>query len=137
MKTTLEKIEEAHEYMKQWVREEGFDDLGIMYWAGDTELLAHSLVEAGAIDSQNCYPEFKDIEEFIESLSDKFRKLTQESKSKRIHEAFKNTVTIQCTHCHHVQFPDESNFKLYEDELRKACWECGSKKIDIQPWSKR
>lgn len=134
MKPNFEQIAEAHEYLKQWVREEGFDDFGVMYQSGDTELLANAIVEAGVIDSAECYPQFKAVERVVEYLAEEFRKLSEAERRQRLDEAFKDVLIVECKDCNHVQFPDQLNFKLYEKELKTSCWECNSKNIEIKPW---
>ena len=44
-----EKDQFAFEYMQMWIAEEGFDNYAIMFESGDADLLAHELVENGAL----------------------------------------------------------------------------------------
>lgn len=61
-----EREQFVFEYMQIWCSEEGFDDHSIMFEAGDAELLADTLVSAGAINSETCYKACKPIERIIE-----------------------------------------------------------------------
>lgn len=131
-----EKDQFAFEYMAMWVHEEGFDDYGIMFDSGDAELLAHALVNSGAIDSTNCYESCKAIEQRIEKWATKFDSLHKKTQAKRYDDAFKDCMIIECKACNHTQFPAVGNFELYKDKLQADCWECGSNKIEIKRWAK-
>lgn len=129
-----DKNQFAFEYMEMWVREEGFDDYAIMFQAGDADLLAHALVSSGAIDSENCYPSCKYIEQRIEKWAKEFKKLSHKAQRERYDVAFKGCVIVSCQGCGHTQFPDKDNYELYRADLNADCWECGSTQIKVETW---
>jgi hypothetical protein len=135
--TKEEKEQFAHAYMEMWVASEGFDDLAIMHKSGDVELLAHTLVNAGAIDSKNCFENCKAIEKLIEKMAKTFDKLPRKNQLKRLDEAFKDCIVVRCDRCNHAQFPANCNFEMYKNKLEEKCWECSSKNIKIYPWGKK
>ena len=87
--------EMAYEYMKcHWYHDEDWTDFNIIADAipVDVELMADYLVNnAGCIDSTQCYPESRDIEQHIEELAVKWRRLPAKEKDKR-HMAYKNNL---------------------------------------------
>lgn len=129
-----EKDDFAYKYMKLWVESEGFTDFQIMYDSGDVELYADALVSAGAIDSKRCFKTCAAIERRIEKWAKTFRSLPQDTQDKRLEDAFKGTIVVSCESCNHVQFPLSCDYQMYEDELKKSCWDCNSNNIKIRPW---
>lgn len=127
--------EDALEYMRQWINEETWDDIAIMYNSGDVELMAHALVEAGAINSNQCYEHVKGIERYIERLAKAFRSLSDKDQHKRyeelLEELLKDVITINCKDCNHVSFVADHNETIYP-ELLESCWECESDNIEIK-----
>lgn len=137
IKVTQDDIERAHTYMhSHWCTDEGFTDLMMISQAGDTELLAHYLVGSGAIDSNHCFDQFKKIEKIVETLAEQYLKLNKKEQEKRLNDCFKNSIVVRCNKCGCVQFVDEHNFQMYKKELKKSCWDCDNKSIQIYNWGK-
>jgi hypothetical protein len=126
----------AYEYMSQWRDHEGWSDLNAFLDEGDIYLAANLLVEAGAIDSHNCYQEFKETEIYIESLAKRFRRMSKKKQKNHFDEALKNYLTYSCESCNHVSFVEKYNARLYEKDLKK-CWSCGSGEIKKEGWSEK
>lgn len=122
-------------YMEMWYNQEEFTDFNIIYDAGDAEMCADWLVNAGAIDSDNCHESCRQIEEVIEVWAKDFDKLGLTKKRKRQYEVFKDSVSFGCNDCNHVSVVNDGNEKLYEFEL-KTCWECESPNIHVSRWEK-
>lgn len=130
---TLEQIEQAHEYMvDHWITgDASWSDFAIADQAGDTEMLAHMLVSAGAINSNICYEWAKSVEQVVEHLAKNFRKLNQKERRERYNEAFKDCLIVQCEDCNRVSCVHSGNERIYP-ELLKQCWECKSENIQTQ-----
>lgn len=135
MRITSEMFEDAHDYMKQhWTNDpDVWDDFTAIEVYGDTELLAHYLVQAGAINSKLCYEDAKPVEKIVEELARRFRKLSKKARDKRIDKAFENCFISSCNDCNAVQFLYDGNEQLYS-EVKTECWECSSNNIETYYW---
>lgn len=131
-----ELLDRAHGYMGVWVQTENWDDLAVMLMEGDTELAAHHLVGAGAIDSKRCYLDAIEVEQAIELLAKRFRRLTQKQQSKRYDAVFKGCLIADCQDCNHVSFVHSGNEALYP-EVKTACWSCKSTNIEVYRWGEK
>lgn len=134
VKLTEELINEAHNYMEQWVDSDQWSDLAVILNEGDTELAADHLVSAGAIDSKLCYEWAQKIEKVIERLAKDFRKLSYKKQQERYDSVFKNTFVASCHDCNHVSFVNDGNETIYP-EVKEKCWECSSKNIETYYWN--
>lgn len=130
---TQDMYEQAHEYMQGWVQEEKWDDLAVMLMEGDTELAAHHLVESGGIDSKNCYEDAKELEQAIELMAKRFRKLGNRARGNRYDSVFKGCLVASCNECNAVSFVHSGNEDLYL-EVKTNCFECQSTNIEVSRW---
>ena len=136
MRITQEMRQEALEYMRQWIQDDKWDDLSVMYNAGEDEIMADHLVSAGAINSRMCYEEAKYTEKIIEELAKRFRKFSYKKQNKIRDLIFKNVFINSCNDCNNVSFVEDKNEKIYP-ELQTQCWECKSKNIETYIWNER
>lgn len=133
IRITQDKLENAVEYMKNWIDSENWSDLNVcLNHQGDDLYAAELLVSSGAIDSktQKQYGELGNYENelVIETLAKQFRKMSRKKQSKHIENTFKTCFIASCEDCNHVSFVDDGNEDLYP-ELKTECWECKSKNI--------
>lgn len=128
--TNVEKNDCCFAYMKMWYDLEKFIDFNIMYDAGQEGMCADWLVSAGAINSDMCYENCREIEEKIESWANEYRGLSLKKRRKQFNEVFKNSTSFRCKDCNYVSVVNDGNEKLYEQEL-KACWDCESKNLIV------
>lgn len=127
---------EAMEYMKRWDQsDEYWDDLSVMIMEGDDELAAYHLCTAGAINSRNCYPEFKQVEQAIELMAKRFGKLSHKQQRARYDGVFNGCLVCSCNECNHVSFVHSGNEELYP-EVKEKCWSCKSSDIEVKRWEK-
>lgn len=135
---TSSQLENAHEYMKQWIDSESWSDLSVaLEHEGDTLYAADLLVNAGAIGSENlkrsesmCADAYE-CERTIEELARRFRKGTQRQQLNHVKRTFKDCFISECHDCNHVSFVADQNEDLYP-ELKTECWECGSTNIETK-----
>lgn len=128
-----EMLDKVYDYMGQWKHEEDWTDFNIALNGGDIDLMAHMLVESGAIDSNRCYKECQKTEKLIERMACNFRRQSEKARNKAYDITFKECNIYSCLECNHVSFVNDGNEKLYENEL-KTCWECKSKKVEHTIW---
>lgn len=134
---TNRMLEQAHDYMSQWIDSENWTDLNVMLdHAGATMLASYHLVSAGAIDSKRIkkhgaefYPETAlESELIIEELAKRFRKSSKKAQSREYNQTFKDCFIADCQDCGHVSFLADGNETLYP-ETKAKCWSCGSTNI--------
>jgi len=123
--------QDALDYMEKWIDSDQWQDITIMYDYSETEMLAEYLVSAGAINSKLCYEHDKEIEQYIEKMAKKFKKLSNKKQQKYYNTLFKDTLIIDCQDCNHVSFINNGNEELYP-EVKEHCWSCKSKNIKTQ-----
>jgi hypothetical protein len=77
----------AFDYMAMWISDEDEADEFSRAYAESYELVAaHFLCQSGAIDSEHCYPNCRNIERIIEGWAEAFRALN-EAEQERLIEA--------------------------------------------------
>lgn len=140
MRVTNEMVEQAHEYMEQWIDHENWTDLNVaLNHEGDTIYAAYLLVSAGAINSKSIkkfgaefYPDTAyECERIIEELARRFEKGTSGQQLKHVKRTFKNCFVASCNECNHVSFLADGNEQLYP-ETKTECWECQSTNIETK-----
>lgn len=122
--------DEVMSYLKQWVKEDEWDDLNVIINEGDTDLAAYHVYSSGCINHKVCYPDCKQVEKRIQLLHDRFNKLSNKTKNARYAQVFKDAIIITCYDCDHHSFMTDGNETLYPEVL-KECWDCQSKNIEI------
>lgn len=140
IRITDEKLEQAHEYMQQWIDTENWTDLAVaLEYEGDIIYAAELLVSAGAINSKNIKKHGAELYEdtayeselVIEELARRFRKGTAKQRHNHIARTFKNCFVASCNDCNNVSFVPEGNEELYP-ELKTECWACHSENIETK-----
>jgi len=137
MKNRLQNEPEAIiHYMSQWIKEDEWDDMQCMANAAIVgcpdalEHMADHLAGTGCIDSKSCYEYARTLEQDIELLAKRYRKLSKKRKDLVYDRIFDEVLFIDCKECNHVSFVHDGNEEIYP-ELRHKCWECKAEHIEI------
>ncbi len=135
MRISYDFENEIGEYLSQWIQEDYWDDMAIMYSEGDIEMMASHMLGTGAIDSQNACldDDQRRLEKGVECLGNRFERLSKKKQQARYDAVFKGTHLFGCLDCNHVSFVKDGNEKLYAKELQE-CWSCHSKNIEHSMW---
>lgn len=140
MRITNEMVEDAHEYMSQWIDQGNWTDINVaLDHEGDTIYAAYLLVSAGAINSKSIkqfgaemYPETAyECEKTIEELARRFKRGTNRQQLKHVKRTFKNCFVASCNDCNCVSFLADGNEELYP-EVKTECWQCHSTNIETK-----
>jgi hypothetical protein len=129
------QIEEAHEYMRNWIETESWSELQVcLDHEGDTMYAAELLCSAGAINSADLETagamceDAAACERTIEALAREFRAMPPAQQLKHICNTFKDCFIACCDDCNNVSYIADGNEEIYP-EVKSWCWECGSKNI--------
>jgi hypothetical protein len=87
--TAEETAEEIHRYLEMWRDQEGYSDVNLMLDKGLTDLAAYTLLNAGAIDSENCVEWATATEREIEKLVKAYKPKDREKDLKLFWEGTK------------------------------------------------
>lgn len=123
-------------YMSRWINEEKWDAMQCMANAASVgcpdalEHMADYLMSTGCIDSTQCYSDAKTLEQDVESLARKFRKISKKRQDLVYNRIFDGVLMISCEECNLVSFVHDGNEELYP-ELYKKCWECEAEHLLI------
>jgi hypothetical protein len=133
MALTHKQRREAEDYMKQWREDGKFTDFNHMLDEGAIAMAADRLVGAGAIDPDTCAEEVRQVSQWLVELSAEYNSDPRDDLAK-LDEVFDGTTLVNCRNCGLVQFLGKFDFEMYEDELRKACWECNAPTPKVYAW---
>jgi len=128
IKPELIDDEKISDYLESWRDSEQWNSFNVLLDRGELQLACEYIRGTGAIDSSQCFEQYKEIEQQIEHQSDEYRKLSKTKQNIIFKRAFKDCSTFACNECNHVSFLISGNDKLYSKEL-ETCWHCQS--IDI------
>ena len=138
MKNRLQNdVDEIIGYMSNWINQEDWDDMQCMANAAIVgcpdalEYMADHLMGTGAIDSRHCYEYARTLEQDVELLAKRFRKLSKKRKKLCFDRIFDEVLFISCNECNHCSFVHDGNETIYPEVMQK-CWSCGDKDIVVE-----
>lgn len=131
------EADEILSYMSRWIREEDWDAMQCMANAASVGCpdamgyMADYICGTGAIDSKHCYEDSKTIEQDIELLAKRFRKLSKKRRDLCYDRIFNGVLFVDCQVCNHVCFVHDGNEELYP-EVTQKCWECKAEHLVVK-----
>lgn len=143
MKNKLQNdVDDIISYIEQWNNTEDWDAMQCMLNAavvGCPDALEHAadyIVGTGAINSETCYPHAKSLEQDVELLAKRYRKLSKKRKDLVYDRIFDGVLMVDCQDCNHVCFVHDGNEEIYP-EVRHKCWSCKSENLNSRRYKSK
>lgn len=136
------EVDDIIGYIDNWVNKEDWDALqcilnaAIVGCPDALEYAADYICNTGAIDSKSCYEYARTLEQDIELLAARYRKLSKKRKDLVYDRVFDEVLMVDCQDCNHVCFVHDGNETIYP-EVRHNCWQCKSENLDIRRYKSK